>query len=693
MDDDATCTRFGHLSAHGQDDPGRIRRHRVLLHHATGDFGIAVNDNDSSPGSGNNATVHLDSEIEGWRIFGKSGTNGRSVPRADRTMPHMAQRFYLRIDRRNLSYYTYWSSDGATWFPFDALTVGAPLTNIWIYTAASDNPPAPAVIVGIDWLRIGTINIDPDFEYTGIPDPEPPPLTGPAFATTGHFWKKADGTGEQSITGLGFQPKAIILYCTAVIEADLVKHVQRSISTYGMATGVDEQYAIGSSSRQPTGTHASRRMEAAIAVLMDPTTSAPSDVASRAVLASIDEDGFTLDWTTNDSNAWLIMYLAIGGDGVDAEAVLWNIGEGTGLLSVDTLDFQPELLMSMAIGDQSGALPIAATWDVATTSIVHAGAQFVNWRRYTYVSGTGSVAAYDSQHTDAMYLVRNQSSITARAVLESLNEDGWTVNKTTLDSAEQNAKIVTLAIRGIPFATQMIAGIGEVGEQAITGLGFQPSAIMLTGWQRATPDGDTTNIVRVFGFGSAGAQAGMYTQQLHNTVSNHRGNRGASDEHIVISAPPGSDHTGQISQLASLASIDEDGFTLDWSVSTAVPYFYALAFANYEPPEGPSTPDNLSAEATSHSRIVATWDAVDGALSYDVRWSDDGDDWTMVEDVSSPYAITGLVAETEYTVQVRAVNADGVSDWSAGVKATTLEPPEPGTASTSSASIAIGIRI
>src|SRR5690606_8564484 len=103
---------------------------------------------------------------------------------------------------------------------------------------------------------------------------------------------------------------------------------------------------------------------------------------------------------------------------------------------------------------------------------------------------------------DAMYLVRNQSSITARAVLESLNEDGWTVNKTTLDSAEQNAKIVTLAIRGIPFATQMIAGIGEVGEQAITGLGFQPSAIMLTGWQRTTPDGDTTNIVRVFGFGS-----------------------------------------------------------------------------------------------------------------------------------------------------------------------------------------------
>ena len=48
-------------------------------------------------------------------------------------------------------------------------------------------------------------------------------------------------------------------------------------------------------------------------------------------------------------------------------------------------------------------------------------------------------------------------------------------------------------------------------------------------------------------------------------------------------------------------------------------------------------------------------------------------EWTTVEDVTSPYSLTGLTAETEYEVQVQGVTGGVASDWSASVLFTTSE--------------------
>lgn len=51
------------------------------------------------------------------------------------------------------------------------------------------------------------------------------------------------------------------------------------------------------------------------------------------------------------------------------------------------------------------------------------------------------------------------------------------------------------------------------------------------------------------------------------------------------------------------------------------------------------------------------------------------EDWVTVENVTSPYIITGLDPETDYEVQVQAVYADGNSGWTNSVIFTTLEAP------------------
>ena len=70
-----------------------------------------------------------------------------------------------------------------------------------------------------------------------------------------------------------------------------------------------------------------------------------------------------------------------------------------------------------------------------------------------------------------------------------------------------------------------------------------------------------------------------------------------------------------------------------------------------------------------HVYISGANDATDVTIT-DARGAAE---WTTVEDVTSPYSLTGLTAETEYEVQVQGVTGGVASDWSASVLFTTTE--------------------
>jgi len=50
--------------------------------------------------------------------------------------------------------------------------------------------------------------------------------------------------------------------------------------------------------------------------------------------------------------------------------------------------------------------------------------------------------------------------------------------------------------------------------------------------------------------------------------------------------------------------------------------------------------------------------------SYDLRWSTDQTNWTLVTGISDPETVSGLTSETTYYVQTRALNAVGAGPWS-----------------------------
>ena len=96
----------------------------------------------------------------------------------------------------------------------------------------------------------------------------------------------------------------------------------------------------------------------------------------------------------------------------------------------------------------------------------------------------------------------------------------------------------------------------------------------------------------------------------------------------------------------------------------------------------PGTPDAPTVVGTGANSIRASWRPGSGGapVVYDLRVREDGSTglWTLYFGVSSPYRIIGLIENTSYDVEVRAINSEGITDWSAT-----------GTGSTGTASVRI----
>jgi hypothetical protein len=87
-------------------------------------------------------------------------------------------------------------------------------------------------------------------------------------------------------------------------------------------------------------------------------------------------------------------------------------------------------------------------------------------------------------------------------------------------------------------------------------------------------------------------------------------------------------------------------------------------------PDPPGIPINLRAEA-SQNEITLEWDAIEGAIDYDVEA--DGD---LKENITgTTYIHSGLLSNTPHTYKVRARNRGGIGEWSDLLNKDTLPDP------------------
>ena len=91
------------------------------------------------------------------------------------------------------------------------------------------------------------------------------------------------------------------------------------------------------------------------------------------------------------------------------------------------------------------------------------------------------------------------------------------------------------------------------------------------------------------------------------------------------------------------------------------------------PATAPATPDDLAVSSVTANSATLSWSAVEGATSYELQQSADNSNWSELASgiAGTSYTWSELSAQSTQYVRIRAVNANGESDWSDAITVTT----------------------
>jgi len=135
-------------------------------------------------------------------------------------------------------------------------------------------------------------------------------LRGPQFKVSS--FNQATSTGNQSITGAGFTPKASIMISANDVSGNNDAAQAHARASFGWATGTSERSSFWIGETDNVSPTVARRNIDTTKLIKMMTESASPTVNAAADHVSFDSDGQTINWTTADGTARQIIVLWIG---------------------------------------------------------------------------------------------------------------------------------------------------------------------------------------------------------------------------------------------------------------------------------------------------------------------------------------------------------------------------------------------
>lgn len=398
-----------------------------------------------------------------------------------------------------------------------------------------------------------------------------------AMVTSSHqgsFTKSTAGAPvNQSVTGVGFRPQAVIFFWTRQTATGFAPQNSRVNFGVGFATGSANERAVSVSARDRRGSSDDGRRYSESNAIIILTGGGPPTLVAQAGLVSMDPDGFTIQWTTNDANAYLIHYIALGGDITNAFASSFNLTTGGGNQSVNGVGFQPDFVLFLwghtgaldtNLGNAEIGLGLAKS-SAARGAIVYAGLD---------ASGPNTAKQWQ-QRTDSVILLLTPtvSPPTQDAIADfvSMDVDGFTINKS--DTPAANTTIFYLALKGGRHQVGAFNQATAIGNQAIAGVGFRPEQLLLTSFNLIAQVG-------VVGGGAVSLGVAQYPTARGSVWFQDRSDNDPSDTNSYTNttdvmtlaygtAVGGTDGNPAVRAQADFVSFNQDGFTLNWITADA----------------------------------------------------------------------------------------------------------------------------
>jgi hypothetical protein len=401
----------------------------------------------------------------------------------------------------------------------------------------------------------GTIDAGPDL---------PPP--GAVFVV-GSF-AKSGSTGNQVVNhALGQQPKALILWTSGktneTASAGFSFGLGVTDGTTDVATAMEAANGVASS-------QSARRMALKAITLVN---SAQTTIA-EADLASWNASSFTLSWTTNNSSAYVIHYLAIGGPQVSAKVVTWTAPGSPSNRPVTGVGFRPEAVLHFNTGGAFTTAPPFFTGNAVFGIGVmdRGGGQWASMVGDTASANPPSTASR-SQKTDSTIFTTTDApalAVTKEATFVSMDTGGFTVNFTAQSSSANMTQLFSLALTGVRAkagAFSKVTGAAPAS-QPITTPGFRPGAVLFYSYQGTAQTAAVSNPHSRIGIGASdGTNEGSSAIAVADNVSPTNVDGVDKTSKVFMKVD---NATMNIDAEADLQSLDPSGFTLNWTRNDAV---------------------------------------------------------------------------------------------------------------------------
>ena len=388
---------------------------------------------------------------------------------------------------------------------------------------------------------------------------------------------KATITGSQVITGVGFQPKAVIFWWTRQTSYGESAGV---LVGYGFATNDGGNCGVAFASDDGAWTsNTGRRRSTTYSIIIlsngDPTRSA------QASVTSFDADGFTLNWQRNEARADIIHYIALGGvDLTNAKASSFTLTTATGTQDVTGVGFQPDFAMFLW------------TFTKATdTNTRHAevglGFAVSSTKRGAVVAdsedGRSIMDTWQQQRTDSCILLLDPTSGAQDAIVDfnQFLADGFRLNKT--DPPAAVTPIFYLALKGGYYDVGSFNSATTTGNQDVTSVVFQPRLVMLAtqGRSASTAIGGTAELA--FGAATSSTERGVTWFEDPTGLANSDNERETLNTKIIQWRDRTGANTFTLRGSADFVSFLSNGFRLSWSnVETSGRQIIYVAFGRDE---------------------------------------------------------------------------------------------------------------
>lgn len=367
-------------------------------------------------------------------------------------------------------------------------------------------------------------------------------LPGAGLQTQVETFAALSGTGNQTISTTGFQPKAVLFWIT-----DRTSTGSGADAFYGRGwtDGTNQAAAATAWQDGSDNTWGSMVTDRAIR-LIDETGSVLAD----AGIVSLNSDGFTINWTTAGGSR-LVTYLALGG------AALTNVEVGSMAIdgsntteSVSGMGFQPEGILFFGARDTNfdfGDTQEGQAFGVAAspTSRHSSGNRERN-------NGVGSSGYRDNE---VMAPADDLTTPEAEWDIQSFDSGGFTLARDF--GVDEGVVLSYMALDGISIAEGILTQPTSTGSQSVSSLSFEPSVVLFDGGDKASASAYESEPEQVFGAATGSNSAAIWIGR----------NGTAADTDLSTFAAIRSLTAGTPSQNAQalLTSMNSNGFTLNWT--------------------------------------------------------------------------------------------------------------------------------